>query len=167
MSSCETQTEDLLSALERFTQRASAAERQRFSTVFDVQILEGENVIPDSLTESIGRWFGKPGDDSEMVALERARKQRTICVFNHWTCDNTLFNPARSSRPSTLATTPAEEQAVAEIEACRGVGNCDFCDPLNRTVQDTWGRIESMHCLTCSNVAKFAGCHGYGVVEGA
>lgn len=38
-------------------------------------------------------------------------------------------------------------------------------DLLNKTAHDVRGRIESKYCLTASNVAKAAGCHGMVVLR--
>jgi hypothetical protein len=49
------------------------------------------------------------------------------------------------------------EDLARTIEETRG---CAFCQPLERTPEDTFGRIRGKHSVTASNIAKFDGHAG-------
>ncbi|MGH2487372.1 MAG: hypothetical protein ACRDHE_15295, partial [Ktedonobacterales bacterium] len=41
----------------------------------------------------------------------------------------------------------------------------DFCDPVHKTPEDSFGRVRGAHIITASNVAKADGWHGVGVFD--
>jgi len=70
--------------------------------------------------------------------------------------ESTHYNPLRALRPQPLGATAAgREWAVKEVERTRK--DCDFCQPLNYTAAETWGRVSLPGCVSSANVFRVAG----------
>lgn len=117
--------------------------------IFEMQIDFGAIEFPDAMRQRMAAG-GKSLDDFE--------KQSILTVRNLYTDKAMIFNKLRAKRPGgTVAT---DEDALQRfIEAMRGDA-CDFCNPLKYTAQEYWGRIQSVHCVTTANMAKYSGWHG-------
>jgi hypothetical protein len=74
-------------------------------------------------------------------------------VTNTVTLQGVLFNWLRSARPVW------RQDMDLDAELGRNA-NEPFAQPYDLTPEDTFGRVESEHCLTASNIAKFDGYHG-------
>ena len=129
-------------------------ERALFEWMFVLSGDTGTLDLPEELRAKVERWFALPGDtDLAEQACRRACEQRLVRVTNRATSTTVVYNPLRACRPQPAqpdGADPTEEQ-IAESE---GVGKCDFCDPFRMTAADSWGRVETRHFVTASNVAK-------------
>lgn len=131
--------------LEELVQALPADQRTRFARIFQVDTTIGELKAPPSMQDWIVKYFG---------SLETVQKQRIVKVTNLITLEAALFNELRASRPMEAKSTADLEQTILS-----NVGD-PFCNPLEGTPEDSFGRIKGKHCITASNVAKYDGFHG-------
>jgi hypothetical protein len=121
------------------------ADRKRFERIFHVDTSVGRLNPPQGMLEWVEESFG---------SVDAAREQRVVRVTNLVTMEGALFNELRAKRP-VVRQKPLELEAVIEQEQ----GGA-FCKPLERTPEDTFGRIHGKHSVTASNIAKFDGFAG-------
>ncbi len=89
-------------------------------------------------------------------AIERfgeCEKQRIVRVTNKLTLESTLFNELRARRPIDARVSGDIEDMIEESKGGT------FCNPLKKTPEDAFGRIEGKHCITASNIAKYDYLH--------
>ena len=139
------QPERTISQLKELVQALPTIEQERFARVFKVTTTIGELNPPPSMHDWITRYFG---------SVEAVQKQRIVNVMNLITVEGALFNELRASRPM-------ETQAPSDLDDIinRNLGD-PFCQPLEGTPEDVFGRVKGAHCITASNVAKYDGFHG-------
>jgi hypothetical protein len=129
--------------------------RQLFAQLFDVDVTTGHALPPPEMERWVITQFG---------ALEPVREQTIVKIVNRLTLESALFNPLRARRPTKPGGGPSSslEQAQALEEWIgRELAEHDiFRDPERDTTADVFGRIRGQHCVTASNVAKYAGWHG-------
>ncbi len=136
--------------LEEMVQALAPAERERFQRIFRVDTTVGELCPPPSMNWWIRKHFG---------SLEAVQKQRIVKVTNLITLESALFNELRARRPKDRRISNDLGETIAN-----SVGD-PFCQPLDETPQDVFGRVEGRQCLTASNVAKIDGFHGVVVFD--
>ncbi|MBM4431641.1 MAG: hypothetical protein FJ026_15050 [Chloroflexi bacterium] len=131
--------------LGELVQALSVPDRERFERIFRVNSTVGELRAPDSMHEWIKKYFG---------SVEAVQRQRIVKVTNLITLEGALFNELRASRPM-------EARAGSDLlqTILSNVGD-PFCQPLEGTPEDVFGRVQGKHCLTASNVAKCDTFHG-------
>ncbi|MBN1363111.1 MAG: hypothetical protein JW993_21100 [Sedimentisphaerales bacterium] len=129
--------------------------RELEQDIFQAEVLQGRLVVPSALAPKIARWYGRPGGRGPDAALARACEQRVVKTFNAYTFEGAQFNERRAERPVAK---PDTRSLAAFIEDAKE--ECDFCDPLNMTCADVWGRIEGKDCITAANAAKYDANHG-------
>lgn len=120
-------------------------DRRLFDRLFHVTESSGRLRAPPSMHAWIRKQFG---------SLSAVERQTIVKTTNLVTMEGTLFNAIRASRP--LASSGAEE--VDEI-ASSGLGD-PFCNPLEGTPEDVFGRVRGRRSVTASNVAKYDAFHG-------
>lgn len=119
--------------------------RDLFRRVFRVQTAVGHLIPPDSMRQWIENQFG---------STQAVCAQRIVKVTNLVTWEEALFNELRERRPMPA---PAGTDA---IQALLESGDDPFCQPLENTPADVFGRIQSRHAVTASNIAKADALHG-------
>jgi hypothetical protein len=122
--------------------------RQVFERLFDVDVAIGRALPPPEMEPWVIQQFG---------ALEPVREQTIVRIVNWLTLESALFNPLRARRPTQPG---GGDQALEEWIARELAEHDIFRDPERSTTADVFGRIHGQHCLTASNVAKYAGWHG-------
>jgi len=133
--------------------------RQLFAQLFDVDVTTGHALPPPEMEGWVIQQFG---------ALEPVREQTIVKIVNRLTLESALFNPLRARRPtrpgggpsSIPSTSSGQAQALEEWIARELAEHDIFRDPERNTTADVFGRIRGQHCVTASNVAKYAGWHG-------
>ena len=137
--------------------------RQLFAQIFDLDVATGHALPPPEMERWVIQQFG---------ALEPVREQTIVKIVNRLTLESALFNPLRARRPTQpgggsstpfdTAQASSSRQALAlEGWIARELAEHDiFRDPERDTTADVFGRIRGQHCVTASNVAKYAGWHG-------
>jgi hypothetical protein len=118
----------------------SPQDRERFERIFLVNTAVGRLNPTPAMKEWVEKYFG---------SVEAVREQRVVRVTNLVTWEGSLFNELRARRPMAR---DSREDLAKTIEEARGG---DFCQPLERTPEDTFGRIRGKHSVTASNIAKF------------
>jgi predicted HD phosphohydrolase len=131
--------------LEELVGALSSEERERFARVFQVNTTIGELRAPPSMHEWIQKYFG---------TVEAVQRQRIVKVTNLITLEGALFNELRASRPMEARDSGDLQQTIMS-----NAGD-PFCQPLEGTPEDVFGRVKGEHCITASNVAKYDGFHG-------
>jgi len=119
-------------------------DRALFRRLYHVSRSAGRMVVPESTRHWAVSLFG---------SAEAVETQTIVKVTNPVTMESALFNPLRASRPVTV--TPGDLSQI--IEESRGD---PFCHPEQATPEDVFGRVRGRHCITASNVAKYAPFHG-------
>jgi hypothetical protein len=155
-----------------------AQRRQLFAQLFDVDVTIGHALPPLEMERWVIRQFG---------ALEPVREQTIVKIVNRLTLESALFNPLRARRPTQPGghSTPVDMAVPLPIDTAVTLSRVDgrgsssgqaqaleewiarelaehdiFRDPERDTTADVFGRIRGRHCVTASNVAKYAGWHG-------
>jgi len=123
----------------------SPADRECFERIFHVDASIGRLNPTPAMLEWIEESFG---------SVDAVREQRIVRVTNLVTMEGALFNELRAKRP-VVREKPRELEAIIQQEH----GGA-FCKPLERTPEDTFGRIEGKYSVTASNIAKFDGFAG-------
>ena len=110
-----------------------------FHAIYDVREEKAVCVAPAALA-------GKYG-------VEERNSQSVVTVHNRYTRQRTFWNAQRTAKPQSFA-------AAGKLEDPTTGRGCDFCNPLQLTATDAWGRFENEHCLTASNLFKITANHG-------
>jgi galactose-1-phosphate uridylyltransferase len=135
-----------ISSLNAQVDALSAEERARFDRLFHVSVTTGQTVPPTAMHPWIEGHFG---------SVEAVRQQRIVKVTNLVTLEGTLFNELRARRPLEAPTDTDDLE-----ETIRSSAEGPFCQPLEGTPADAFGRIQGQYATTASNVAKYDGWHG-------
>jgi len=122
-----------------------AAERELFGRIFHLSTTVGRLRPPKTMHGWIERHFG---------SVEAVLTQRIVKITNLVTMEASLFNDIRASRPIE---TKNDECFAKLVEESKGG---PFCNPLQYTPEDVFGRVRGAHCVTASNIAKYDGFHG-------
>jgi len=130
--------------LDEIVDELETADQRAFERVFHVGTSVGDLVPPETMHPWIKSQFGD---------VERVRNQKIVKVTNVVTLEGVLFNWLRSSRPIW-------REALDLDEELQRVDGDPFDNLYELTPEDTFGRVESEHCTTASNIAKFDGYHG-------
>lgn len=128
--------------------RLDSTERARLDRLFRVWSIEGTCTCPANMREWATRQFGSP---------DRIESQTVIRVQNLWTNEGALFNPLRSSRPTSRSERDVLDAVRSFVDRR---ARCPLCRPDEMTPFDPFGRIKGTHCVTASNAAKYDGKHG-------
>lgn len=119
------------------------AERERFARIFLVATDTADVVIPPPMRAEVEALFG---------GVEPVLHQTLVRVTNLITLDGTLFNPLRQRRPH-------DERHAAAVDI-PGPGPDDpFCAPLERTTENSFGRVRGAHSLTAANLVPIERFH--------
>jgi hypothetical protein len=111
--------------------------RARFQRLFDVDVAQGECVLPAEMQAWVAQRFGN---------LRDVEQQHIVRVTNRVTWQGALYNPLRARRP-TLKRTSLATATMVDL----------FTDPLHHTSADPFGRVRGQHCITASNIARWDG----------
>lgn len=94
---------------------------------------------------------------TDKYGVQESNVQTVVSITNRVTSSQAWFNQARTLKPQTFT------QEVPMVDPLEGGKVCDFCDWRHYTAEDDFGRIESSHAVTASNLFKY--CHPHqGVV---
>jgi hypothetical protein len=133
--------ERTISALPDIIADMSGHEREVWDRIYAISRGDGELILPEALRRQGEKY-------TPFI------RQKIIRVTNRFTNESTLFNELRSRRP--LNTEVNKEISFQELPVDR---NCPFCNPLEQTPSDLFGRVEGRYCLTASNLAKYDALH--------
>jgi hypothetical protein len=144
------QAEKSINHLSEYVEALSEEDRQRFQRIFLVNNSVGRLNPTAEMKDWIEKYFG---------SVEAVRAQQVVRITNLVTLEDSLFNRLRSRRPMAK---DGRENLAKIIEEARGGA---FCQPLERTPEDTFGRLRGKHSVTASNIAKFDGHAGVIIFE--
>lgn len=136
--------------LESLIRDLPAPERERCEHIYHVCSATGRLKAPDAMRGWIERRFG---------ALDAIETQPIVKVTNRIVLEGSLFSTLRGQRPMIARD---RGELSADVETSRGD---HFCNPIEQTPEDVFGRIHGVHSVTASNVAKADGFHGLVVFE--
>jgi len=139
-------TDSDITGLEEVVASLPAEDKKLWQRIYRVSATTGEMCIPQGMQPWVRQQFG---------SVAAVTRQKIVKVTNTLTHEESLFNRLRSSRPIEVK----EDKSLADrlAEAAR---NDLFHSPQQTTPQDIFGRVVGKHCITASNVAKYAGLHG-------
>lgn len=116
-------------------------EQNLFNRLYSVSVRTGTLILSPSMIHS------------NRKNLHEFERQQIVHVTNRWSLESTLFNEIRARRQS-------EERIDANVLSSIDKGGSDaFCNPLEQTPIDVFGRVEGIHCLSASNMAKYDHLH--------
>lgn len=133
--------------------------KQRFSRMFETRSKKGSLVIPPTFEGKARELFAAyPGGTKHLGFIEN---QTVVTSYNRYTEEYSMFNEVRRYRPGYQEKLSPENEHIIQqaITDSEGADKCDFCS-MERTAVDVFGRIESKHCYTASNIAKYEQWHG-------
>lgn len=119
----------------------SEKEKILFDRIYDFYVKTGKLKLPESLKCWTNQKFGN------------CKNQKIIRITNKLTFESTLFNELRAKRPIEAR---VSEDLDEIIEKSKGG---TFCNPLEKTPSDVFGRIKGKSCITASNIAKYDYLH--------
>lgn len=117
--------------------------------IFRLQISQTPMLYPNGqLHESLAQSF--------KASLEDMKTRRGLRVTNIVLDEETLYNPIRSNRPMIKVS------GSQRPDSSKGhpKDDCPFCQVLEGTPEETWGRVEGQHCISAVNAASYDGWHG-------
>lgn len=135
-----------IAELDTLIQDLPPEKRALFDRIFLVRATNGEIRPPKAMHSWIAENFG---------SLEAATSQRIVRVVNLVTMEDALFNRLRARRPIEL-----KERLGVVADLMNSKVPEPFADPLNKTPEDEFGRVEGKCCVTGANIAKYDGWHG-------
>ena len=110
---------------------------ERFNKLFEVCIKDAAC----KATPELKAKYGVPIDNVQQI----------VSIRNIVTNDLTEWNPLRRTKPQNFK---ADADAPIDPLALNGTP-CDFCNWAQFTAEDTFGRIESEHAVSASNLFKY------------
>jgi hypothetical protein len=130
--------------IESLVDGLSPADRSVFHRIYWTATSVGQLDPPAPMNAWIEDHFG---------SVDAVRSQQTVRVTNTVTWEGALFNPLRARRPMQVRTGEGRLSSLVDE-----TGD-DFCRPLQSTPADLFGRVESEHAVTASNLAKGDALH--------
>ena len=128
--------------LDEIVNNLPTKDKELFDRFYTYYVEEGRLILPEGLKKWAYEKFGK-----------NCERQRIVRVINNFTFESTLFNELRAKRPIDVKESEDIKRIVEETK-----GDF-FCNPLEKTPSDPFGRIEGKHCITASNIAKYDYIH--------
>lgn len=132
-------------SLGEYVKRLPKKKRELFLRLYSVNESIGILKIPEEMKPWVKKTFG---------SIEAVEKQRIMRVDNNITCDTALYNELRAKRPLDTQSTDDAKKVIKESKGG------SFCNPLNHTPEDFFGRIKGKKSVTASNIAKYGAYHG-------
>ena len=123
--------------------------KELFQRIFAVHTTIGYLNPPPSMHGWVEHQFG---------SVEAVTRQKVTKVTNRITCEGTIFNGLRASRPVDI-----REKLHIEARIINGAKEAKenlLHNPYQSTPEDLFGRVKGKHCLTASNISKYEGLHG-------
>ncbi|RME46662.1 MAG: hypothetical protein D6791_07735 [Chloroflexi bacterium] len=139
-----------IAQLEAHVEHLPTDTQELFRQIFDVRTSVGHLVLPQSMHQWTQEHFG---------SIDAVRTQQVVKVTNLVTWEGALFNELRGRRPM-----PARADQDF-LQSFLKRGDDPFCEPLENTPADTFGRVQGRHAVTASNVAKADGYHAVVIFE--
>jgi len=118
-------------------------ERERFDRIFQVSTDIADLVIPAAMVSQVEAHFG---------STEPVLHQTVVKVTNLITLDGALFNPLRQRRPCDPMGAPLAEISTADPDD-------PFCSPLEKTSENTFGRVRGTQSVTAANLVPIERFH--------
>ncbi len=138
-----TANERTIADLERLVAALPQAERERFARIFHVVTDTADVVVPASMQAEVEALFG---------SAEPVLRQTLVRVTNLITLEGTLFNPLRQHRPH-------DERHAATVDIPAAGPDDPFCAPLERTTENSFGRVRGAHSVTAANLVPIERYH--------
>ncbi|KJE91100.1 hypothetical protein CAOG_002288 [Capsaspora owczarzaki ATCC 30864] len=115
--------------------------------------------FPEPLVEKVKGWLGNKPE-----LFDAMQTQPFVSIANQFTDDHALFSPLRGQRPGTRGDPDQIAKYVQQL-VDETQPTCDFCNPLQMTASDSFGRIESTYAHTASNAFKYEVFHGLALLK--
>ncbi|GAB6055870.1 hypothetical protein JCM15415_11860 [Methanobacterium movens] len=128
-------------------------------SIYDVDFGIGIMEMPSELENKFKAYFrsnnNQQGSDKQEDVRFNIKNQGIIKTYNKWTHEGALFNHLRINRPGMKNKDSPEHKEELRNIIENSKKNCDFCNPLNSTPSDVFGRVTGKYSVTASNIAKY------------
>uniref|UniRef100_A0A0B7A9V3 Uncharacterized protein n=1 Tax=Arion vulgaris TaxID=1028688 RepID=A0A0B7A9V3_9EUPU len=108
--------------------------------------------IPERFQKKVRSWLSNNED-----LFQKVYDQDVIHVVSEYTREHTIFNPLRDKRP-VLPPDQPESNYLNKLMK-NTAENCDFCQFKEFTAEHRFGRVESSHAFSASNIFKIDSLH--------
>ncbi|MFQ5343888.1 MAG: hypothetical protein ACE5F6_20280 [Anaerolineae bacterium] len=136
--------------LEAIVDRLPDDTREAFWRVFNVHTSVGHLDPPALMHDWIENHFG---------SVDAVCTQQVVKVTNLVTWEESLFNELRARRPMP------DQTGQWFVEQALERSDDPFCNPLENTPADLFGRVQGQHAITASNVARADALHSVIIFE--
>ncbi|CAG5122339.1 unnamed protein product [Candidula unifasciata] len=130
----------------------------KFTSIFTLEARKATHNIPAPLRIKVLGWLANNND-----LYKEALDQDVVHIVSEYTREHTVFNPLRDKRP-VLPPEQSEESYFSDIMNS-SAKNCDFCRFKSFTAEHTFGRVESKHAFSASNIFKIDTLHALLVLK--
>lgn len=135
--------------LPHYVDSLSVPQREIFERIFRLQISQAPVFYPNKqLHEELAKAF--------KTSLEDMKVRRGLRVTNIVLDEETLYSPIRSNRPM-IKVSGSQRPDSSKGHPKDG---CPFCQVLEGTPEETWGRVEGEYCISAANAAAYDAWHG-------
>jgi hypothetical protein len=126
---------------------------QKFASIFTIVARKATLSLPAPFQKKVRGWLAHNDD-----LYNEVFSQDIIHIVSEYTREHTVFNPLRDKRPVLPPDRP-ENEYFEELVNSSSV-KCDFCDFKQFTAEHVFGRVESNHAFSASNIFKIDSLHG-------
>ncbi|CAL1546319.1 unnamed protein product [Lymnaea stagnalis] len=124
----------------------------KFTSMFTIDARKASLSLPSLFKKKVKGWLA----NNEQLYQE-VFDQDVIHVISEFTHEHTVFNPLRDKRPVSPPKEP--ENSYFSTLLKESSDNCDFCNYKDYTAEHTFGRVESKHSFSASNIFKIDTLH--------
>ncbi|CAG5134701.1 unnamed protein product [Candidula unifasciata] len=124
----------------------------KFTSIFTLKTRKATLSIPEGFRSKVRGWLANNEDLYQEIFV-----QDIIHIISEFTREHTVFNPLRDKRPIQP---PDQSQSEYFDELLKATAKtCDFCNFTHFTAEHTFGRVQSKHAFTASNIFKIDTLH--------
>lgn len=124
----------------------------KFISIFTIDARKASLSLPSTFQTKVKGWLA----NNEQLYQE-VFDQDVIHIISEFTHEHTVFNPLRDKRPVSPPKEP--ENSYFSTLLKESSENCDFCNYKDYTAEHTFGRVESKHSFSASNIFKIDTLH--------
>lgn len=149
-----------LEKMEKYLRETDESSYDLFKQIYHTHYEIGTQIIPDSFISKTYEYFGGRDSEGNLIeseenVLSRIKQQKIIKIRNKWTGEEALFNSLRADRPGIRKNYQDKEINYLKELISGSIKGCDFCNPIQHTPKDSFGRILGEHSITAANIAKY------------
>ncbi|XP_059141635.1 uncharacterized protein LOC131929443 [Physella acuta] len=124
----------------------------KFASIFTITARKAQLSIPEPFKPKVKGWLA---NNEEL--FNEVYNQDVIHIISEFTHEHTIFNPLRDKRP--VSPPKESEESYFNTMLKESAESCDFCKFKDFTAEHTFGRVESKHAFSASNIFKVDTLH--------